>query len=122
MNDTTNCISAIIPSHQSLTTTFSTPAMAALLLLAAGCAGEFGAVRNLSEAKVALPPLAPRVAQVALPSSIVGAVGSDTDALLGYSVALGDFNADGFMDVAAGLPGAENGWISATLTCQPALA
>jgi hypothetical protein len=79
-----------------------------ITLAAAGCAGEVGALRNLSEAKVPSAPVAPRLSQVALASQIVGAVGSDADSLLGYSVAVGDFNHDGFADVAAGLPGAEH--------------
>lgn len=74
-------------------------------LLAAGCGG--GAKKDTPDLEVALPPVAPRISQVAVAPQVVGAAGDDRDALLGRSVVVGDFNGDGYADIAAGMPGAD---------------
>lgn len=52
----------------------------------------------------------PRISQVARAWEIEGRPGQDdTDAKLGQSVAVADFNGDGFADIAAGMPGDNGG-------------
>jgi hypothetical protein len=77
------------------------------LLAAAGCAGRANV--DIPDLEVALPPVSPRISQVAFAPQVVGAVGNDRDALLGRGVVVGDFNGDGYADVAAGMPGADGG-------------
>lgn len=75
------------------------------LLAAAGCAGRANV--DTPDLEVALPPIGPRITQVAVAPQVVGAADNDRDALLGRSVVVGDFNGDGYADIAAGMPGAD---------------
>jgi hypothetical protein len=74
------------------------------MLMAIGCGG--GGSRARADKKVAPYQTSPKISQVVTADGIVGAQSQDEGVWLGRSVAVGDFNGDGYADIAAGMPGA----------------